>query len=185
MQQAVATDPRIRKDFLNDLVAFETVRQEAKRQGLDKTADFKKEEKDFRQEVDRRIKEMQNRIKEMQSGVDDGIKNVLVNDLLKKEIANKANVPTDQEVKEYYNKHKNEMRTSDGKVMGFKDAEPQLKSYLFQKKQREVYLAYAQGLKAKVTIDDKALDALSSSLAQPSAQEGLQMQHPSVPAEKK
>ncbi len=178
LQQAVAADPKIRTDFLNDLIAFETVRQEAKRQGLDKTAEFKKREKDYRQEVERRIKEMQ-------SGVDDGIKNELVNDLLKKEIANKATVPTDQEVKDYYNKHKNEMRAAGGKVLSFKEAEPQLKSYLFQKKQREVYLAYAQGLKAKVTIDDKALDALASALAQPSAKQGLQMQHPSVPAEKK
>jgi hypothetical protein len=185
IQQAVAADPRVRKDFLNDLIAFETVHQEAKRQGIDKTAEFKNEEKEYRQEVERRIKEMQKRIKDTQSGVDDGIKNVLVSDLLKKELANKASIPTDREVKEYYNKHINEMRGGNGKVLSFKEAEPQLKSFLLQKRQREAYLAYAQGLKAKVTIDDKALDALSSSLAQPSAKQGLPMQHQPVPAEKK
>jgi peptidyl-prolyl cis-trans isomerase C len=173
MQQAVNADPKARKDFLNDLIGIEVVLQEAKRQGLDKDAEFKKKQEQYRKDMERQIEE--------------GVKNELFNSLLKKEIANKVTVPTDQEVKEYYAKHKNEMRTPDGKILDFKQAEPQLKSWLFNKKQREVYLAYAQGLKAKakITIDDKALDALSSTLSQPSVQQGLQMQHPPVPAEKK
>jgi len=172
MQQAVTSDPRARKDFLNDLIGIEVVLQEAKRQGLDKDAEFKKKQEQYRKDKEREIEE--------------GLKNELFNSLLKKEIANKVAVPTDREVKEYYNKHKNEMRTPDGKILSFKAAEPQLKSWLFNKKQREVYLAYAQGLKAKakITIDDKALDALSSTLSQPSVQQGLQMQHPTVPAGK-
>jgi peptidyl-prolyl cis-trans isomerase C len=173
MQQAVAADPKARKDFLNDLIGVEVVLQEAKRQGLDKDAEFKKKQEQYRKDMERQIEE--------------GVKNELFNSLLKKEIANKVTVPTDQEVKEYYAQHKNEMRSPDGKVLSFKVAEPQLKSWLFQKKQREVYLAYAQGLKAKakITIDDKALDALSNTLSQPSVQQGLQMQHPGVPGEKK
>lgn len=173
MQQAVASDPKARKDFLNDLIGIEVVLQEAKRQGIDKDAEFKKKREQYKKDMERQIEE--------------GLKNELFNSLLKKEIANKVTAPTDQEVKEYYAKHKNEMRTPDGKVLSFKVAEPQLKSWLFNKKQREVYLAYAQGLKAKakIKIDEKALDALSSTLSQPSVQHGLQMQQPTVPEEKK
>ncbi len=172
MQQTVTADPKARKDFLNDLIGIEVVLQEAKRQGIDKDAEFKKKQDAYKKDMERQIEE--------------GLKNELFNSLLKKEIANKVTAPTDQEVKEYYAKHKNEMRTPDGKTLGFKAAEQQLKSWLFNKKQREVYLAYAQGLKAKakITIDEKALDALSSTLSQPSVQHGLQMQHPTVPAEK-
>ncbi len=172
MQQAVTADPKARKDFLNDLIGIEVVLQEAKRQGIDKDAEFKKKQEKYKKDMERQIEE--------------GLKNEIFNSLLKKEIANKVSVPTDQEVKEYYAKHKNEMRTPDGKILSFKAAEPQLKTWLFNKNQREVYLAYAQGLKAKakITIDEKALDALSSTLSQPSVQQGLQMQHPAVPAEK-
>lgn len=173
MQQAVTTDPKARKDFLSDLIGIEVVLQEAKRQGLDKDAEFKKKQEQYRKDLERQIEE--------------GVKNELFNSLLKKEIANKVTAPSDQEVRAYFAKHKNEMRTADGKILSFKEAEPQLKSWLFNKKQREVYLAYAQGLKAKakITIDDKALESLSSMLSPSSVHQGLQMQHPTLPAEKK
>ena len=38
MRQAVTTDPKARKEFLDDLIGIELVVQEAKRQGLDKDA---------------------------------------------------------------------------------------------------------------------------------------------------
>src|SRR5512144_1625873 len=42
MQQAVLSDPKARKEFLEDLIGIELVLQEAKRQGLDKDAEYKK-----------------------------------------------------------------------------------------------------------------------------------------------
>ena len=48
MQQAVATDPKARKEFLEDLIGIEVVLQEARRQGLDKDADFKKRQEAIR-----------------------------------------------------------------------------------------------------------------------------------------
>ena len=75
---------------------------------------------------------------------------------------NKLSVPSDQQVRDYYNKHKDAMRTADGKQISLKEAEPQIRSRMVQEKQRAVYMEYAAALKtkAKVTVDDKALDAL-------------------------
>ena len=42
MQQAVVMDPKARKEFMEDLIGIELVIQEAKKQGLDKDAEFKK-----------------------------------------------------------------------------------------------------------------------------------------------
>src|SRR5512146_3588093 len=42
MQQAVMSDPKARKEFLEDLIGIELVLQEAKRQGLEKDAEYKK-----------------------------------------------------------------------------------------------------------------------------------------------
>jgi len=41
MQQAVVADPKARKEFLEDLIGIELVIQEAKRQALDKDAEYK------------------------------------------------------------------------------------------------------------------------------------------------
>ena len=57
MQQAVATDPKARREFLDDLVGIELVIQEAKRQGLDKDADFKKRQDMMRKELEHRVQE--------------------------------------------------------------------------------------------------------------------------------
>ncbi len=149
MRQAVATDPKARKEFLDDLIGIELVVQEAKRQGLDKDAEFKKRQEMLRKELERRIQE--------------DAKNELFNSVLKKEIGDKlakVAAPTDQEVRDYYSKNKDKIDAAVGKKIGFKDIEPQLKLRLMQEKRRDLYLEYAKGLKAKakITVDDKALD---------------------------
>ena len=53
--------------------------------------------------------------------------------------------PTDQEVRDYYNKNMDKMRTPDGKKLSFKDVEPQLKRRMLAEKQRDLYLDYAKG----------------------------------------
>ena len=93
---------------------------------------------------------------------------------LKKELGDKLNkvqAPTDKEVSDYYNKNKELIRTSAGKQLSLKEVEPQLKQRLIQEKRRDLYLEFANGLKAKakISVDDKALDAAITALAKPTA----------------
>ncbi len=158
MQQAVVSDPKARRDFLDDLVGIELVIQEAKRQGLDKDAEFKKRQDMMRKELEHRIQE--------------DAKNELFNAVLKKEIGDKMSKvpePTTQEVRDYYDKNKDKIRTATGKQMSLKEVEPQLKTRLMQEKRRDLYLEYAKTLRAKAKIDvnEKALDESIAALAQP------------------
>ncbi len=166
LKQAVAVDPKARQDFLDDLIGIEVVLQEARRQGLHKDEAFVKKQKLFKQEMERRLEEQ--------------MKNELFNGLFKKELEGKITPVTDKEVKAYYTEHKKEMRTADGKRMSLKDAAPQLKAWLKQKKQREAYMEYAKELKAKakITIDEKAMATLSKSLSEPQPSDLLQEQVP-------
>jgi len=168
LKQAVAVDPKARQDFLDDLIGIEVVLQEARRQGLHKDEEFVKKQKMFKQEMERRLEEQ--------------MKNELFNGLFKKELAGKITPPTDKEVKAYFLEHKKEMRTADGKRMSLKDAAPQLKAWLLQKKQREAYMEYAKELKAKakITIDEKAMGTLGKSLSEPDGSDLLQGQAPNL-----
>lgn len=159
MQQTVVSDSKARKDFLEDLIGIEVVLQEARRRGLDKDAEFK-----------RRVKEF--------------IKNELFNSILKQELAGKVAFPTNQEVEQYYNLHKAELRSAEGKQLSLAEVSPKLRSWLYQQKQRQAYIEFAKGLKekAKVTIDERALDTAVQAVSPPTE---LQHQHPPVSGEKK
>ncbi len=175
MLQAVATDPKARKEFLEDLIGIELVLQEAKRQGLDKDAEFKKKQETLKKEMEQRIQ--------------DAAKNELFNALLKKELMDKIKQPTDEEVKAYYDSHRAEIKkAAGGKDLSFKQAEAQgLKRYMFQMKQREAYLEFSKGLKAKakVSVDDKALEALANDLSRPLPTGSHQLTIPEAKDEKK
>ena len=164
MQQAVVADPKARRDFLDDLIGIELVIQEAKRQGLDKDADYKKRQEQLKKELERRVQEE--------------AKNDLFNSLLKKELGDKMSKvtpPTDQEVQDYFNQNKDKIFQAAGKQIKFKDIEPQLKLRMTQEKRREVYVAYAKGLKAKakISVDDKAMDTAMAELTKPADMSGL------------
>jgi len=175
MLQAVATDEKARKEFLEDLIGIELVLQEAKRQGLDKDAEFKKKQDALKKEMEQRVQ--------------DAAKNELFNALLKKELMDKVKEPTDAEMKSYYDSHRAEIRkAAGGKDLTLKQAEAQgLKRYVFQMKQRDAYLEFSKGLraKAKVTVDDKALETLASDLSKPAPTGTLQLIQPEAKAEKK
>jgi len=169
MQQAVASDPKARKEFLDDLIGIEVVLQEAKRQGLDKDPEYKKRQEMLKKEMEKRIQ--------------DDARNELFNGLLKKELADKLTKmtpPTDEEAKNYYTKNLDKMKTPDGRKLSYKDVEPQLKRRMMAEKQRDLYLEYAQKLKAKsnITVDEKALDAAASTLATQTLPGGLDMPVP-------
>ncbi len=98
MQQAVMADPKARKEFLEDLIGIELVIQEAKRQGLDKDADYKKRQEQLKKELERRVQEE--------------AKNDLFNSLLKKELGDKMSKvapPTDKEVQDYFTQNKDKI----------------------------------------------------------------------------
>jgi hypothetical protein len=158
MQQAVMSDPKARKEFLEDLIGIELVLQEAKRQGLDKDADYKKRQEQLKKELERRVQEES--------------RNDLFNSLLKKELGDKMSKvvpPTDKEVQDYFNQNKDKIYQAAGRQVNFKDIEPQLKMRMTQEKRREVYVEYAKGLKAKakISVDDKAMDNAVAELTKP------------------
>ncbi len=156
MQQAVINDPKARREFLDDLIGIELVIQEAKQQGLDKNAEYKKRQEMLKKELEHRMQE--------------DAKNELFNTVLKKEIGDKlAKIvpPTDQDVREYYNTNKDKIAQAVGKQVSLKEIEPQLKLRIMQEKRRDLYVEYARGLreKAKIAVDDKALDAVVSDMS--------------------
>jgi FKBP-type peptidyl-prolyl cis-trans isomerase (trigger factor) len=166
----IATDPKARKSVLDDVIAFELVLQEARRQGLE-NVEFTKRQETLRKEMERRIQ--------------DEARNELVGSLLRKELADKLSVkPTDAEVKEFYDKYKDKMVTADGRKVGLQEAAPEIRNRLMTMKQRDVYMEYANKLrdKAKITINEEALQSLATSLSQSPGQGGPLMKLP-VPKE--
>ncbi len=164
MQQAVVADPKARKEFLDDLIGIELVIQEAKRQGLDKDADYKKRQEQLKKELERRIQEE--------------AKNDLFNSLLKKELGDKMSKvvpPTDNEVRDYYNQNKDKISKAAGKQISLQEIAPQLKMRMTQEKRRDLYLEYAKVLraKAKISVDDKALDTAMAEFTKPVDLSGL------------
>jgi SurA N-terminal domain len=164
MQQAVVTDPKARKEFLDDLIGIELVIQEAKRQALDKDADYKKRQEQLKKELERRVQEE--------------ARNDLFNSLLKKELGDKMNkvVPTtDEDVRAYYTQNKDKINRAAGKQISLQEIAPQLKMRLTQEKRRDIYLEYAKELKAKakISVDDKALDAAIADFNKPMDLSGL------------
>lgn len=183
MEQAVASDPKARKDFLEDLIGIELAMQEARRLGLDKEAEHKKSLESIRKEYEETKKRLEKRYQE-------AVRNELFKALLKKELADKAaklEPPTDKEVREFYEKNRDRMVTMDGKRLAYKDVVAQLRNRLLQEKQRGLYLAYIQSLREKATVkvDDKVLDALASSLSGTMTLEVPQAQQEKAPAEGK
>jgi hypothetical protein len=76
------------------------------------------------------------------------------------------------------------MVTADGRKVSLQEAAPEIRNRLMNMKQRDVYLEYANKLrdKAKIKINEEALQSLAMSLSQPPAQGDLPMKLP-VPKE--
>ena len=164
MQQAVVMDPKARAEFLEDLIGIELVLQEAKRQGLDKDAEYKKRQEQLKKEMERRVQEE--------------AKNDLFNSLLKKELGDKMAAikpATDKEVADYFNQNKDKINKAAGKKIALKDVEQQLKMRLTQEKRRGVYVEYAKGLKAKakISVDDKAMEKAMAEFTKPADLSGM------------
>jgi peptidyl-prolyl cis-trans isomerase C len=169
MQMAVASDAKTRKDFLDDMIGIELVLQEARRQGLDKDADFKKRQEARKQEMERSLREE--------------AKNDLFNTLLKKELSDKLKAipePTEKEVGDYFIKNKSMITAAVGRQVSLEEIAPRLKQRILAERQRELYLTYAKELKAKskITVDEKALDDVSASIAKSMQPSGLELQTP-------
>lgn len=162
LQHAVATDPAARNEFLENQILTDLLVQEAKRLGLDKDAEYKKN-------MDMHKKEAEDNKKKIDQRLQDIARYELLNSVLKKEVGDKISqmpAPTDKELRDYYNKNKDRIRAALGKPVSFKEIEPRLKMIIMQEKQSRLSLDYAKGLKAKATIsvDDKALAAVMADL---------------------
>lgn len=175
MQQAVVMDPKARAEFLEDLIGIELVIQEAKRQGLDKDAEYKKRQEQLKKELERRVQEE--------------AKNDLFNSLLKKELGDKmaaVKPATDKEVADYFNKNKDKINQAAGKKIALKDVEQQLKMRMTQEKRRELYVEFAKGLKAKakISVDDKAMETAMAEFTKPADLSGMTVtKSPAAPKE--
>lgn len=166
VEQAAATDPKARKEFLEDLIGIELVVQEAKRQGLDKDAAYKKSLEGIKKDYEDAKKRLERRYQ-------DAARNELFRSLLKKELADRATKlqpPTDKDVRDFYNKNVDKMVAMGGRKIALKDVERQIKDRLMQERQRDLYLDYLKSLrdKANVTVDEKGMEALASALTAPS-----------------
>lgn len=164
MQQAVVMDPKARAEFLEDLIGIELVIQEAKRQGLDKDAEYKKRQEQLKKELDRRVQEE--------------AKNDLFNSLLKKELGDKmaaVKPVSDKEVADYFNQNKDKINKAAGKKIALKEVEQQLKMRMTQEKRRDIYVEYAKGLKAKakISVDEKAMEKAMEEFNKPADLSGM------------
>lgn len=167
VQPIVATDAKARREYLDQIVGYETALQEAKRLGLDKDVEYKKRVATYREEMERKVQE--------------AMKFELLANLVKKEL--KITPPTDQEVKDYYTKNITRMRTADGRKVSLEQAAPVIKERMAGERQRDAFVDYVKNLKAKATIsiDEKVLASLGTESAEPSAHDGLKK--PSAGAE--
>ncbi|MFA5072852.1 MAG: SurA N-terminal domain-containing protein [Nitrospirota bacterium] len=158
MQQAVLMDQKLRKDYLEDLIGIELVVQEAKKQGLDKEAEFKKN-------MEARKKKVEEYKKQLDQQLQTATRDELFNTMLKKDLGEKLKnlpPPTDKEARDFYNKNKDKLKSQDGKPISYKDIEPQIKMRLMQEKQRPLYMEYTKALrdKASISVDEKALETV-------------------------
>ncbi len=174
LQEAVAADPKMRKDYIEDLIGIELVIQEAKKQGLDKDAEFVKNMDARKKKIEEFKKQLDQQKKQLDEQLQTATRDELFNSMLKKDLSEKLNslpAPTDKEALDFYNKNKDKIRTPDGKQISFKDVAPQIKMRLIQEKQRPIYIEYTKNLRAKanVSVDDKALDAAVASWSQTTA----------------
>lgn len=153
--QMIAADPKARQSILDDVIAYELVLQEARRQGLE-NAEFIKRQDTQRRELERRLREE--------------AKNELVSALLRKELGSSLNIapPSDAEVKDFYIKNRDKMVSPDGRTVSLQQATPIIRDRLAKVKQRDIYMKYANTLreKARISINEKALESLAGSLAQ-------------------
>jgi len=155
VQPIVSTDAKARKEYLDQIVGYEVALQEAKRLGLDKDAEYKKRVDTYREEMERKVQE--------------AMKFELLANLVKKEVSSKIAAPTDKEVKDYYTKNITRMRTADGRKVGLEQAAPVIKERIVNERQRDAFIEYVKGLKAKATIsiDEKVLASLGTDSAEP------------------
>jgi hypothetical protein len=148
-QQAIALDAKARQELLEEIVRSEVLVQEASRQKLDRVPEYKKQLEQLRKDLEFRYRESS--------------RNTLINSLLQKELPTVVTPPTDDEVQEYFQTHRDEIRKVTGKDLTYKEALGRgLRNYVFQMKQQNNAQNYAKGLreKASVQFDAAALEAL-------------------------
>ncbi len=121
-------DPNVKKELLNFLVEQEILVQEAKKKGIDKDPEVKKQ-------------------------IENTVKQILATALLNKNISQKEIEVTDKELKDYYNKRKKELKGMDGKPVPFEQVKAFLKAQLIKEKQQKAVTSYINSIKKKHKVE--------------------------------
>ncbi|SNR68527.1 hypothetical protein [Desulfurobacterium atlanticum] len=121
-------DPKIKKELLNYLIEQEILVQEAKKRGIDKDPEVKRQ-------------------------IDNAVKQILATALLNKNISQKEFEVTDKELKGYYEKRKNELKGMDGKPVPFDQIKAFLKAQLIKEKQQKAVEKYINSIKKNHKVE--------------------------------
>lgn len=161
-QQAIAADAKARRELLEEIVSSEVLAQEASRLKLDRAPEYRKQQEQLRRDLEYRYR--------------DGARTALINSLLQKQLPAVVPPPTDDEVQQYFQAHRDEIRKMTGRDLTYKEAlDRGLRNYVFQMKQQNNIRDYARGLreKASVQVEAASLEAFgrpSSAPAVPATQ---------------
>lgn len=151
--------PEGMKRLVDELVKTEVLYAEAKKKGYDKDKEYKEQVEEFKKEYQTQLEKLQ---KEYKSRVEEFQKIAAIRLLLKKELSQNVEI-TDKEVREFYERNKNNFRQG-GKILEFDAVKDRLKESLMENKQAEAFNKYVEELQKKysITINEKELENLSS-----------------------
>ncbi len=171
--EAILTDEKAERLFVDDLIGIELVVQEARKHGLDKTEAFKKNQEAFKQSLGKGPNAGAAK-KDMSLALEENAKNQLFSGQLKKALGDKLAAipaPTDDEIAAYYKEHADQMVSHDGEKLTLAEVVPALKNKIIAERQRGLYLEYVQSLRAtaRISIDENALKKIRVSLSQTQA----------------
>ncbi len=148
------------KRLVDELVKTEVLYAEAKKKGYDRDREYKTQVDEFKKEYQTQLERLQ---KEYKSRVEEFQKIAAIRLLLKKELSQNVEV-TDKEVREFYERNKNNFKQA-GKILEFDAVKDRIRESLMENKQAEAFNKYVEELEKKytITINDKELENLSSS----------------------
>lgn len=159
--------PEGMKKLVDELVKTEILYIEAKKKGYDKDKEYRDQIEDFKREYQRELEKLQ---REYKSRVEEFQKIAAIRLLLKKELSQSVEV-SDSEIRDFYEKNKNNLRQG-GKIVEFDAVKDRIRESLLENKQAEAFNKYIEELQKKytITINEKELESLSAP-----KQEGLRL----------
>ncbi|MCX7793760.1 MAG: SurA N-terminal domain-containing protein [Thermodesulfovibrionales bacterium] len=151
--------PQGMKRLVDELVKTEVLYAEAKKKGYDRDKEYRDQVEEFKKQYQRELERLQ---KEYKSRVEEFQKIAAIRLLLKKELPQNVEI-TDKEIRDFYERNKNNLREG-GKIVEFDAVKDRIRESLIENKQAEVFNKYVEELQKKytITINDKELETLSA-----------------------